>query len=80
MLNKKYKKCYLKCNYSPDSAPIFFLVAAPRQFRAIIDAAVNALTIKNLFLVVLQTIMVSPIQRNSVLYMTINQLIIFENH
>ena len=46
-LNKK------KCNYSPDSAPIFFLVAAPRQVRAIIEAAVNALTIKNLFLVVL---------------------------
>ena len=48
-LNKKIKKC----NYSPDSAPIFFLVAAPLQFRAIIEAAVNALTIKNLFLVVL---------------------------
>ena len=51
----------IRCNFSPDSAPIFFRVAAPRQFRAIIEAAVNALTIKNLFLVVLQTIMASLI-------------------
>ena len=49
----------INTRFSPDSAPIFFRVAAPRQFRAIIEAAVNALTIKNLFLVVLQTIMVS---------------------